>query len=69
MSAATTAMAEPVQLESDRSSEPELAPTQIAERSEHEAIAKLAYALWQQRGYQEGSAEKDWMDAEQQLQK
>jgi hypothetical protein len=69
MSAATTAMAEPVQLESDRSSEPELAPTQTAERSEHEAIAKLAYALWQQRGYQEGSAEKDWMDAEQQLQK
>jgi thioredoxin-like negative regulator of GroEL len=67
MSAATTAMAEPVQLESDRSSEPELAPTQIAEGSEHEAIAKLAYALWQQRGYQEGSAEKDWMDAEQQL--
>ncbi len=28
-------------------------------------IAKLAYALWQHRGCPEGSAEQDWLEAEQ----
>ena len=27
-------------------------------------IATLAYALWQQRGCPQGSAEEDWMEAE-----
>jgi hypothetical protein len=30
-------------------------------------IANLAYALWQQRGSPEGSAEEDWKEAERQL--
>jgi hypothetical protein len=29
-------------------------------------IAWLAYVLWQQRGCPQGSAEKDWVEAEQQ---
>jgi hypothetical protein len=32
-----------------------------------EDIAKLAYALWEARGYAEGSAEDDWYRAEQQI--
>jgi Protein of unknown function (DUF2934) len=31
------------------------------------AIAQLAYALWQQRGCPAGSAEQDWLEAEQKL--
>jgi hypothetical protein len=30
----------------------------------HQEIADLAYALWQQRGCPEGSAEQDWLEAE-----
>jgi hypothetical protein len=30
-------------------------------------IACLAYALWERRGRPEGSAEQDWLEAEQQL--
>ena len=30
-------------------------------------IARLAYALWQQRGCPQGSSEQDWCEAEQQL--
>lgn len=30
-------------------------------------VAHLAYALWQQRGCPTGSAEIDWLEAEQQL--
>jgi len=33
----------------------------------HEQIASLAYALWQERGYPEGSPEEDWFRAEQAL--
>jgi Protein of unknown function (DUF2934) len=33
----------------------------------HEQIALLAYARWQQRGCPEGSAEEDWLRAEQEL--
>jgi hypothetical protein len=29
-----------------------------------EAIAKLAYSYWEARGYQDGSAEEDWLRAE-----
>jgi hypothetical protein len=32
-----------------------------------EAIARLAYFYWESRGSQEGSAEEDWLRAEQQL--
>jgi Protein of unknown function (DUF2934) len=31
------------------------------------SIAQLAYALWQQEGCPDGSAEKDWLEAEQKL--
>ncbi len=37
-------------------------PQSEAQRLE---IAKLAYALWQHRGCGEGSAEQDWLEAEQ----
>ena len=40
---------------------------QTAENSQSEDIARLAYALWQQRGCPIGSAETDWLEAEQQL--
>jgi hypothetical protein len=33
----------------------------------HAEIAALAYQLWQARGCPEGSAEKDWFDAAEQL--
>ena len=36
-------------------------------RSQSEEIARLAYVLWQQRGCPVGSAETDWLEAEQQL--
>jgi hypothetical protein len=34
---------------------------------EHRSIGELAYHLWQARGCPEGSAERDWLDAEKQL--
>jgi Protein of unknown function (DUF2934) len=33
----------------------------------HEQIAALAYSYWEARGRQNGSAEADWLRAEQQL--
>jgi hypothetical protein len=30
-------------------------------------IAKLAYALWQERGVPDGSAKEDWIEAERRL--
>jgi hypothetical protein len=35
--------------------------------SEQEAIAKLAYQLWSERGRPEGSPEEDWFRAEELL--
>jgi Protein of unknown function (DUF2934) len=35
--------------------------------SMQEDIAKLAYALWQQRGCPQGSADEDWLEAERKL--
>lgn len=32
-----------------------------------EEIARLAYSYWEQRGYQGGSPESDWLRAEQEL--
>lgn len=34
----------------------------------HDAIAKLAHALWEARGGGDGSAEQDWLEAERRLQ-
>jgi hypothetical protein len=34
---------------------------------EHRSIGELAYRLWLARGCPEGSAERDWLDAEKQL--
>jgi hypothetical protein len=34
----------------------------------HEQVARLAYALWQERGCPEGTPEVDWYRAEQQIQ-
>ena len=33
----------------------------------HEAVARLAYRLWEQKGRPEGSAEQDWRQAEQEM--
>jgi Protein of unknown function (DUF2934) len=33
----------------------------------HEEIARLAYALWQERGCQHGNPDEDWRRAEEQL--
>lgn len=33
----------------------------------HEDIARLAFSLWEQRGYAHGNPEHDWLRAEQQL--
>lgn len=37
--------------------------------SEHEEIAKLAYSFYLERGGQNGSAEEDWVRAEQEFQR
>jgi hypothetical protein len=39
----------------------------LTARPEHEHIALLAYALWQERGCPEGSPEVDWFRAEQEF--
>ncbi len=35
--------------------------------TEREEIARLAYLLWEERGGQGGSAEEDWLQAEQEF--
>jgi hypothetical protein len=35
---------------------------------QHDEIARLAYALWEARGYGHGSADQDWLEAERRLQ-
>jgi hypothetical protein len=57
-----------VQRGSERSSRPTMAfYSNVPERSMNQDIAKLAYALWQQRGYPYGSPEFDWFEAERTL--
>ena len=46
---------------------PETSVESTEPRPLHEQIASLAYALWQERGYPEGSPEEDWFRAEQAL--
>jgi hypothetical protein len=36
-------------------------------RPSHEEIERLARLYWEQRGYQDGFAEQDWLRAEQEL--
>ena len=36
-------------------------------RPSHEEIERLARSYWEQRGYQDGYAEQDWLRAEQEL--
>lgn len=46
------------------------APTAAVSESaapDHDAVAALAYLYWEARGYQGGSAEEDWLRAEQEL--
>jgi hypothetical protein len=40
---------------------------QIDQNRQREAIEKLAYALWEKRGCPAGTAEADWLEAEQKL--
>jgi hypothetical protein len=40
----------------------------ISERQlSHEEIARVAYSLWEARGFQHGNAEEDWRRAEEHL--
>ena len=54
-------------------SEPEVvavaavAATVMPAESFQDAVARLAYAYWEARGYQGGSPEADWLRAEQEL--
>ncbi|MDQ2843121.1 MAG: DUF2934 domain-containing protein [Acidobacteriota bacterium] len=41
--------------------------SRVSEDNTDQDIAKLAYALWQQRGCPGGSSEQDWVEAEGQL--
>jgi len=34
---------------------------------DREAVARLAYSYWEARGFADGSAEEDWLRAEQEL--
>ncbi len=36
---------------------------------EYDKVAVLAYSYWEARGYQGGSAEEDWLRAEEELRK
>lgn len=40
---------------------------QPAATPSHEEIERLARSYWEQRGYQDGFAEQDWLRAEQEL--
>ena len=42
-------------------------PTSGSVMPPREEIEKLARAYWEQRGYQDGFAEQDWLRAEQEL--
>jgi Protein of unknown function (DUF2934) len=70
MPATATSQPGSVQRESrkaDPRPKPDSSAVDIAANSTHEDIANLAYALWQRRGCPDGSAEEDWLEAEQQL--
>jgi hypothetical protein len=56
-----------VQRDLDKTTRKSRRPNQASSTVVHENIAQLAYILWQQRGCPDGSAEKDWFEAEQRL--
>jgi len=58
-----------VQRDLDKTSGKPRYPIPVSSTVPHEHIAQLAYSLWQQRGCPQGSAEKDWFDAERRLRK
>jgi len=39
----------------------------VAPEIDREAVARLAYSYWEQRGYQGGFEQEDWLRAEQEL--
>lgn len=41
------------------------AATPVTAENPHDAIARIAYSLWEERGYEEGSPVEDWLHAEQ----
>jgi hypothetical protein len=43
------------------------APASRSAMPPREEVEKLARAFWEQRGYQDGFAEQDWLRAEQEL--
>jgi hypothetical protein len=64
------AVAEP-KLDSDKRSTQTIAAEGFApprhRNATPEAVARLAYTLWQNRGCSDGSAELDWLEAERRL--
>lgn len=62
-SSQSRAMEKPKNIESTSESE------QLDQNRQREAIEKLAYALWENRGCPEGTPEADWFEAEQSLSK
>jgi DUF2934 family protein len=69
MSASATAQITERKIETGNLNRSTVQPTRSpeSEASTHEEIAKLAYALWEQRGRPNGSAEVDWLQAEREL--
>jgi Protein of unknown function (DUF2934) len=60
----------PMERESEMRKRPGMASdshSQVPGTSMQEDIAKLAYALWQQRGCPDGSPDFDWLEAERSL--
>ena len=64
---APTMAKEVAELAAQSESHPPDAAFQSVLVPENEAIAKLAYALWEARGTVGGSAEEDWLAAEAEL--
>lgn len=67
----TSSVPEPVKADSAPSTKTMAAAAASKEPTKpvsHEEIAKLAHSYWVARGYAHGSAEADWLRAEQELQ-
>lgn len=43
-------------------------PSQLPDQAIRAEIAELAYLLWEEHGYPNGSAESDWLEAEHRIQ-
>ncbi len=42
-------------------------PTVFNAVLEHDEVARLAYSYWEERGYQDGCPQEDWLRAEAEL--